>query len=272
MKKNLSFCKNNFLSIVTICLVFTACNTSQPQTENKTYENDFTKKTEIVFDTSLQKVIDLFKSSSSLPFVADTVLMNKEKMHDSLGTAEILILNAHWFKHDLISSAEYDLKYFYKIDSLKASKKYSEWIQHLDIGMTKYSNAYALTKLQLDEHTLILIWALCNSSYEACPYSVSTTIYFTIIYNGKTSQSFMLGETGSYSDPPVAMELTTTGILNNDGKFSLKLNRMNEDMDEPTQEITNEKYEFSIVNGKINLVREKKDPPLKVKRKKEKEQ
>ncbi len=224
-----------------------------------------------LLNDSIKNLISLFKTSAALPFDVDTAFIYKANSGDSLGTSEIILLSKNVFKHELSHGLSYDLEKFYHIDSLKAEKKYLEWTNHMEIGMTKFSNAYALKKIQLNENTLLLIWALCNSSYEACPYSVESDIYFTSVFKNNITQSFLLGQTGSYGDPPVAMQCTINGILNADGKFLLKLLRMNEDMDEPFQEITKEEYEFTITDGEIKLLNQKKHKPTKIKRPKEKE-
>ena len=228
-------------------------------------------KPSALINDSVQKLISLFKTNAGLPFSIDTAFINKANSGDSLGTREIILLSKNVFIHELSQGLSYDLEKFYHIDSLKAEKKYLEWIKHMEIGMTKFSNAYALKKIQLNENTLLLIWSLCSSSYEACPYSVESDIYFTAVYKNNITQSFLLGQTGTYGDPPVAMECTITGILNADGKFSLKLRRMNEDMDESFQEITKEEYEFIISDGEIKLINEKKHKAVKSKRPKEKD-
>lgn len=260
--------KKIICSSLAFCFLFSSCGDPSKVSENK---NDSIPKTETISDPEIQKLVSLFKTEGTLPFVADTALINKVNTFDSLGTNEIKLLAGNFLKHDLISGVDYELNSFYKIDSLKAVKKYSEWCEHLDIGMTKCANAYALKKIKLNESTLVLIWSLCTSSYEACPFSVESSVYFTLVHDGKLAQSFLLGNSGSWGDPPSMMQCTITGILNSDGKFSLKLCRINDDIDAELRETTNEQYEFSISEGKINLVSEKKNEAIKSKTPKEKE-
>ncbi len=213
-------------------------------------------------------VLDFFNKKCPLPFAVDTTLLFHLENFDSLGTNEVKALTGNWFKHDLVAGASYDIETFYKIDSVKAVGKYKEYCDSLQIGNTKYANAYAICKLQADTNTAILVWTLVSSSYEACPYSETKTVYFTIVYGGAITQTFELGEYGTYADAPVSMVRTLSGKMNTDLSFIINVYQEgDEDMDLPTIEVTKEHYEFAIKEGKISLMMEKKEAPKKVKRK-----
>jgi len=260
----------NYRTFILSCALVTCFLFSCENPENK--EKDDSQK----FDSltcqvsgKLQAVIDLFKTQNNLPFTADTSLLFAVPSCDSLGTNEIKMLDTLWFANDLAYSRDYDLREFYKIDSLKAAGKYAEWCQKLDIGQRKFSTMHAVSKMKLDENTQILTWALNFCSYEACPYSSGQTIYFTVVYKGKVTQSFILAEYESAGDPPVVMERKVTGKLNTDGRFTMDVNQLNdEDMDQPLLEQVFEYYEFAIKEGKISLLKERKEVPLKIKRQK----
>lgn len=213
-------------------------------------------------------ITDKFKTLSGFPFLADTTLFFRLDACDSLGAAEVKALGANWFRHDLVSNIGWELSEFYTIDSIKAAGKYDAYCDSLDIGQTKRSNAYALGRLQPDTNTTILVWALTASSYEACPYSSSQCVYFTVINRGSVGESFRLGEYVSAGDPPVSMERIVSGRLNSDLTFELAVFAENdEDMDQPEVEVTRELYRFAIRDGRIVMLSEQKEAPRKVRRK-----
>jgi hypothetical protein len=210
-----------------------------------------------------------FPESNAFPFVADTVLAGR-KMTDSLNTAEVKLLAAKWFSHDLVREAGYSLDEFYKIDSVKATGTYAKWCDELEIGNTKYSDVYPVNKLKLNNETWVLIWEHKSASYEACPYFSSTDFYFTIVYKGVIGESFRLAEFMSAGDPPVSTMRHVTGKLYQDGKVEINVDEVNdEDMDAPEVESVKQQYVFAIADGKVAMKMEKKDEPKMIKRPKE---
>ncbi len=244
-------------------LLFSCTNTAEKQGSDKEMKKD-----------SLTQLSDggfiaaHFKTLNELPYSVDTTLLFHLEECDSLGTNEVKQLDKNWFGHDLAASAEYELKTFYKIDSIKAAGKYKEYCDSLEPGNTKSSNAATVCKIKVDENTTILVWSLLTSSYEACPYSVSVDIYFSVFQNGAVVQSFQLGQYISAGDPPVAMRRIVSGKMNKDLTFELNVYEENdEDMDQPELFLTKEHYEFAIKDGKVALLKEKKEPQVKIKRK-----
>jgi len=212
-------------------------------------------------------LVNLFKTQNALPFLADTTLLYNIENCDSLGTNEVKILAGKWFRHALAGGAEYDLSDFYRIDSIKASGNYAAWSDSLEPGNVKSSNAYAICKLDADSGNSMLVWALKTSSYEACPYFTQTMIFFTLIKSGTVTQSFMLGELLSAGDPPASMTRIVSGKMNKDLTFEMNVyQESDEDMDSPDIAILKEHYEFAIVYGKINSLKEERGTPQMMKR------
>jgi len=253
------------ISALTILIAaMPGCGNDHPTKEKPSAE----KKDSVVIDP-LQKAIALFKEGS-LPFMADTALMFRLRKFDSLGTNEMKAITKKWLSPDSVSSREYDMKEFFKIDSIKTASHYNAWCETLDVGMTKCANAYAINKIKLDENSWALVWALSTSSYEACPYSTRYAIYITTLYKGSLGETLLLGEYISAGDPPVAMERIMNGKINPDGKINIDFYEMNdEDMDSlPDVEITKARSTYEIKGGLLKILSEKKDNPFKQKRKK----
>ncbi len=253
------------LAIISV-LFFCACNTSEKKEVAAKDPSEVVKQ----LDEKGNQITKWFKNTGALPFTADTSVFNNVKGFDSLGTAEIKILTLNKSKTNKTDEVDYDLADFYKIDSLKAAGVYLKWCDSLDIGMTKYANAYAINKTILNENTTLLFWVLATSSYEACPYATTIDVYLTVVYNNAVGPCFRLGGYGSYGDPPVSLERTFTGTLNKDGKIIQNLYEVHdEDMDQPFLFITKEYYESEIKDGKIISVKEEKEKPVKTKRPKQ---
>ena len=246
-----------------LAVFFSACHSGS----DKQTVSEERKDTLSIHDEIVRKVASSLQEEA-LPFTADSVLFFQLTKYDSLGEKDVKALAGRWFKHDLVSSIEYQLSEFYKIDSIKAAGHYAQWCETLDIGMTKFANAYAICKLKIDSNTLALVWATYISSYEACPSSTSYTIYFTLIYKGNTGESFMLGQYTAAADAPASMERTLTGKLVANGTFEMNAIETQRDADDSLIEATvnKEQYSFAIQDGLIKLVTEKKDSPQIIKK------
>jgi hypothetical protein len=256
-----------FLAVV---IILTSCSNHKTETDQPPVTVEL---------TPLQKTLEKFKVNNNFPIIADTslfnslnALMNPVKGYDSLGTNEVKTLAANWFTNGEEGGSDYEFREFYKIDSIKASGTWTKWCEKLDIGQTKYSNAYALFKTVLDPNTTLAFWAFTNSSYEACPYFSGQTMQMSIIYKGVLSQTYFLGQSSGFGDPPVSSEIEAKGKLNADGTFMIDWHQVNdEDMDQPDIFVTDIHYEFVIKDGKISQTKADKKENVKTPRPKEKE-
>lgn len=254
--------RSTYYLCMAVLYFLSSCNT--PEAEKKADENVAKDSVAIVLPAGLA---NLFKTHNTLPFLADTTLLYTIENCDSLGTNEVKFLAAKPFSHALAGGSGYDLADFYRIDSIKASGNYAAWSDSLEPGNVKSSNGYAICKLDADSGNSVLVWALKTSSYEACPYFTQTRIFFTLVKNGIVGQSFILGELLSAGDPPVSMTRVVSGKMNKDLSFEMDVYQENdEDMDSPEIAILKERYEFAIVYGKINSVKEERGTPQIVKR------
>jgi hypothetical protein len=221
-----------------------------------------------IHNTQLQRSAKLFKEAA-LPFTVDTAFIFKIAKGDSLGGFEIKSLATTIFKHSLTEGLQDELNTFYKIDSLKEVGAYKMYCDSMDIGMTKYFTAHALNEFHLDANTLILVWGLRSSSYEACPYSEAQNVYFTIVYKGDVGETFLLGESSTWADAPVSSERTVTSKLAADGTLTVDVLQINDqDPDSTTVEVSREQNLFTIKDGVIKFVSNKPGQSGNEKRKK----
>lgn len=249
--------------IIILALFIASCGSSKNETKIPVSDSTQTADDAISeTDSALMAILQKFNTPNELPLVIDSAFMTKINKADSLENYEVMRLANAWLKHPLSDEHSYDIERFYYIDSLKQNNKYSDYVKGLDIGMIKYSNVYAISQIKLNDSAIVLIWALEYGSYEACPYSSGTSVYFSVLLNGIISQCFVLGEDMVAGDPPISMQRRITGKLDKEGKIKLEVWEMNEDgNDEITTEIRTEHYSLEIIGGEIKLVSEKKDKP-----------
>jgi|GEM_PF-3033884 len=215
----------------------------------------------------VQGLLASFNKEEMLPYKMDTgwlaALSGQEIMSD-----KVKLLAKHWFGHELSISIPYQLRDFYKIDSVRASGNYVAWQQTLEPGSTISSTAYAVSKIKLDEKTWALVWGMKYSTDEACPYYSGTDAYVTILHNNQLGETFPLGWDRSSSDAPVWGKYRLTGELGVDGNINLWNNEVTGDADGEIIDVeeNNATYMLKIEEGKFKLVNEKKEP-AKVERK-----
>lgn len=256
--------KINQLILLTTIITLASCNGPHKTDAGPTAGADSTLLPGEMDAHLLQK----FKTTSTLPFTADTTFMFHMDKGDSLGTNEMKQLDGHWAVHDPWSEQDYILKEFYRIDSIKASGTYANWCDSLQPGMTKSSNAYAISRLVVNNTTQLLIWGIVTASYEACPVTTMQDVYVSVVIEGRITNTIRLAEYVSSVDPPVAMQRMATGVISKDLTVDVNVYEENdEDMDLPELSVTKEYYRFAIKDGKISKLSERKEAPVKVKRK-----
>jgi hypothetical protein len=233
----------------------TSCGSKADENNNDTTSKDTTAA--YTMSPELQALVAKFKESKEFPYKVDTTVLNAGNMAgDSLTGADVGMLSVNWFKHELVSGVEWDLSSFNKIDSIKVAGKYKEYCDEMEPGETKTANAYALTRLMLDKDTWILVWALHTESYQACPYSNTNAVYFTVIYKGQVGESFIMGERTVAGDPPASLEKEVSSTFDKDGKLVIKDEEEGSD-DGEQLESQKDVFEFKLVNGKLEKGKEK---------------
>jgi len=261
--------KTSCLIIISIlCLnLFCSCSDEPSKIKEDIVKIDSTanKKVDTIpqieFSSDAKALISLFKEESTLPFEVNDKFYEKVVSFDSIGINEVKLLNEKWFSHDLNNRTNYYPEVFLKIDSAKNAGLYYEYISNND-GII-YSNAYALNKLELNPKTIILIWGITFATHDACPYSSGTVAYVTIIFNGKIEETTFLGIDMGAADAPMSMDKKAISKIESDGKISINIETIEED---GYAELTKEKYELEIIEGKYKLISELKEKPKKIKR------
>jgi hypothetical protein len=242
------------LVIVSIfALGFISCGEDSKETEAETKEvatDSLTTDTLVEsvelppMDDMLQSIADRSGEYYTLPFSIDSGYFDPFEGEDisliRLTGEEVKYLSPSNPGNNITHQNDWDIKTFVRIDSLEVNGKYDEYVDNLDIGMTKRSEAFMGEKILISDSTFIQLWSISYSSFEACPYSSGTVIYGTNIHNNQVTNVAILGEMSGGGDPPVwgdtfiGSEITASSII------TKKRDRYGEYDDETGEDIVEE--------------------------------
>ncbi|MEO6303140.1 MAG: hypothetical protein ABIP51_08195 [Bacteroidia bacterium] len=189
-----------------------------------------------------------------LPFTMDTLFIQKVDSSNRITYQQVRSLGINFLKSELGDGLSYDLNTFCEIDSLKQVGKYKNYVEHLDIGMTKKCIAFKLGLLDMGNNNKLFIWGIEVSSYEACPYFSGTKIIATFVNGEKETTHFTIAEISGGGDPPSSGNDQITAIIEADGKIRVDQISIGDDSDVPGIDITNKTYQLKIDGNRIVVV------------------
>lgn len=197
--------------------------------------------------------------AAELVFKADSVLFNKieeDSLLTAISAAEVRAWSGDFFAADTLGDVKWILSEFFRIDSLKASGKYRQYTDHLDLGMTRDVTAGKIDEIRLDDKSSVRLWLLRHGTYEACPFTSGIEVLGTLVYEGKVSACFLLGQELHSSDPPVWLRKETYGDLYSNGlvRIQSKESDCEGETDKDNKEIVKSKSEelsFIMRGGKV---------------------
>ncbi len=165
------------------------------------------------------------KSSPHVIFKADSTFLAQFESNaagDTLTSAQVKEWAGSFAEKDTLSGLPFIVQEFYKLDSLKKTGGYADYVSRLDIGMTKEVIAQAVNELKVDSSTTLKIWLLKHSSYEACPFTAGAELLCTVVYKGRIADGFLLAYDVRSSDPPVWMNSELSGEIFSDGRVVMQ--------------------------------------------------
>lgn len=240
---------------IAISSLLVSCNTNTSKENantNSTQADLKLPQAKVAEKADLSALLSHFKTNTKFPVIIDSTYISNSSKKDSLGTREVKMLTKKWFKDDLVSDSG-GMKDFYVVDSVKANDSYQQWLDSLkDYAMQpEVENAYGLQKITLADSTTLLVWSLSYSN-EADPSYSNTNIYFTMVYKGSISETFLLGYNSVSADPPNADKTTLVGTLTKDGKLLLEKNDAAWDVDTTSAPgVSYSQYTYQISKGSI---------------------
>ena len=223
--------------IVLLALGFSACTNHNPVSENAAAQ--------------LPVFRDL--KAFSLPFSVDTNFILNADTSRKLSYTEVRALGQDFLKDEYSRELYYSFNEFCKIDSLKKSNAYAAYVDSLDIGMTKDAVAFKLGYIVLKNNALMLVWAITNSSFEACPVFSGTRIIGSYRQPGGSYTHVLLGDKSYWADPPSTYGRTLTTEIGRDEKFNIEGLGVNDDMDMPGEANTKTKLQLQAENGELKI-------------------
>jgi hypothetical protein len=159
-----------------------------------------------------------------LPLIIDSAFISSwrseggEEAESEITNAEAQYLSFDFVENDPTSMAEYDVKTFINLDSLKIKGEYEDYQASLDLGQARYSVAMVVGKTSVNQNQTMLIWATDYATYEACPYGYGTCVFGTLFTGNVAHNTVLLGEISGGADAPywgstlVTSEVTATAI------------------------------------------------------------
>lgn len=172
-----------------------------------------------------------------LPLTIDTTFIQQLDSSDRIPFEQIRSLNADYLQNELTSGINFSINKFCEIDSLKQIEEYQQYINALDIGMTKKSIAFKVGQIPLQNGAKLFLWGLVSESYEACPFFQGTEIIATYVDQNKKNTHFLIGEISSGGDPPMIGNSQITATINSNGKIEMRCIKTEDDIDVPGKNI-----------------------------------
>lgn len=239
-----------------LIVILSACNRAEDRPGIKEDAADSTgivnKSTSASFDETLFKEINL-------PLVIDTDFILEADTNDRIPYQQIRQLGTNFLNHDLSSGLSYDINTFCEIDSIKRAGLYNEYLEKLDIGMTKIAISFKIGVIKFRDGTRLFLWGVHNSSFEACPFFAGTTIVGTYLNPEKKNTHFVIGEVSGGGDPPAIGDDEVTSKINADGKIEIKGLSVNDDLDVPGDERTTQELTLQLQADSIKIIKSKKE-------------
>jgi hypothetical protein len=191
----------NYIGILFLTVILFSCSESpKPVTKNKE------EKAKVSYSMTVDQHLSSFPLLKFPCVIDGNFLKDSSKNHTSFPISIGLVseLASNFGGDDDSQRESYYVNDFIKIQTAKQEGKYDDFVQKLDIGMTKDANCYALGRLEFGDSLGLLIWKVVFTSYEACPYFSGTHVLGSIYQNGKLIKTYQLAMNESGADAPMS--------------------------------------------------------------------
>ncbi len=141
---------------------------------------------------------------------------------------------------------------FLKLDSLKKTGGYENYVSHLDIGMYKDIRAVSYKDLALGDGHTLKIWGFDYQTYEACPYANGKVILMSSFKNGKNVGCAPLAYFHNWADAPFYDSYKTISVLDKMGNLTINETINSGGVDEKDKEYQNKStstHQYKFVDG-----------------------
>ena len=137
---------------------------------------------------------------------------------------------------------------------------YEDYVNNIDIGMMKESEANIHQKLIIDANNYIMLWSISYSTYEACPYASGTIVFGTYFNNNVAQNTATLGEDSGGGDAPywggtlITSQISSTAIITQ--KYEVNGGDMDEETGEEIIDRTDNTYNIALTELGFEVVKE----------------
>jgi hypothetical protein len=241
---------NKIFGSLALCFLIVACG----EVEKKAPKKEKEQKT-VSYSMMAEQHLSNFPLLK-FPCIVDGKFLNdSSKNHTSYPMSIGLVteLSANFGGDDDSQRESYYVNDFIKIATAKQEGKYQDFVDKLDIGMTKDANCYALGRLEFGDSVGILIWKVVFSSYEACPFFSGTHVLGSVYHEGKLVKTYQLAMDESGADAPMSFNAKKKIRIDKNG--ILKMYTSTETLEEEKvieSEKTQKTYVLSVKGMKKN--------------------
>lgn len=203
-----------------------ACQLGTDKNKQKTVSEDF----EIKIDSTA--LSSIFLDSTLTQLDSNQVNFLRSPMSDTL-------------------SYSYVIKNCIRFDSVKKSGNLEQYLNSLQIGMTKEAKMFSYKNLKIGDIDFKL-WGVSALSLEACPYSNEKILFLSSIKDGKVQSCVPVAFQNDWSDAPFWATEEASFIFNSKGNLNIKVIEENGGFDENDKEYTEKKdkqLQYTLVGG-----------------------
>jgi hypothetical protein len=178
-----------------------------------------------------------------------------DQSDNELSQQEVSLLTEHLVENEDFGFIKYRIESYIEVHKMIDSIGEEEYLENIDLGMTRNCDAYVNEKVILSDKRTLLIWSLDYSTYEACPYYSGTYVLATMCVDGKVSHTVFVGESSGGGDAPVWSSIEMSSTITNDVidvKFVEEVGGMDEE-DEMATDVTRKKCRYRITERGLQL-------------------
>ena len=217
---NLKYILMKSPSILILLILFYSCSNQNNAAVDDLFLTDSLTSDTIFVDTlieiesdpnrieiDVEKLLAKTNLEFELPLLVDSTFIETNAVTGQEASYNLTYLEARYLgfsfpEGDLVSSGQWNIETFIKLDSLKTNGGYDDYQANIDIGQTRYSVGQIIGKLRINSQSTLLLWSLDYATYEACPWGAGTYIFGTVFTNNVGTNTCLLAENSGGGDPP----------------------------------------------------------------------
>jgi len=202
----------------------------------------------------LKEFSDLFEKYTKFPVVFDSAFFAgiSETEFNELTAQEVKTL---YKKGKEIGDIYSNVNTFIKIDSMRQTGTYDDFLNSDPWPEVIHSNAYAMYHLKLNADTSAYIWKIYDATSESGPWSYGAVVYISFVVNNSVVSSCTAAELSSSGDSPAYGEKEVYMTFYKNGKIVLNYKEVFGDDDSGEEQITKKNFEYKLTRGELSEIK-----------------